>query len=120
MCTLHCGITLETVQSRYKGPGRMEVAHQFYDARVTDLLAAQGLLTKAVETGALPDWQQVPGSVLYTSLAAAVAVQLVVLSLFGKGRRLVMDTTETILVRPSLLLHASFCCGWRDDGGRWH
>lgn len=86
------------------GTNTMVGLQEFFDARVADLTVAQGLLSKAIQNKAVPSLNDVPSSAIYTSLAAIVGVQILVMMLTSKGRRVVLDTVETILAVALILV----------------
>ncbi len=73
------------------------MAQHFIDARLADLTVAQSLFTKALQESTVPAWEDVPLNALYTTLAAAVVVQLLLAMLSRRGRRIIFDTVETVL-----------------------
>lgn len=91
----------------------MDCVQQFLHARVADLTVARGIFTKALHSKALPDWNDVPMDAVYTTLGAMVLVQVLVAMLTSKGRRLVLDTIETILaIGLILILLVGALCWW--------
>lgn len=74
---------------------------EFQQARVQDLTVAWSLLQTAVETRQLPTAEQLPTSVLATSLSALLLLNIL---LFSRIRFVVFETLNTIIATALLLL----------------